>query len=154
MKTIFKYLVLFVVLTAATACPEPPVDKGGFMFYNNSNSNVCIYLGVASRKNGGSLYPDTMLTNKNTTIGPILKNSKYYYDFNRFANTDTLCLFIIDSDTINKYTWEEVKNGYKILQRYDLLVDLKGLKQINFIVTYPPTEAMKDVHMYPPYSKL
>jgi len=91
--------------------------------------------------------------NKNVTIGPISKNSKYYYDFNRFLDTDTLCFFIIDSDTINKYTWEEVKDGYKILQRYDLPVNLKGLKQLNFLVTYPPTEDMKDLHMYPLYMK-
>jgi len=153
MKPIFKYLVLLVILCTIVACPESPVIKGGFMFYNNSNSNVYIYLGVASRKNGGSLYPDTMLMNKNVTIGPISKNSKYYYDFNRFLDTDTLCFFIIDSDTINKYTWEEVKDGYKILQRYDLPVNLKGLKQLNFLVTYPPTEDMKDLHMYPLYMK-
>ena len=149
----FKFIVLFVVLITSTACPEEITDHSSFMFYNNSNSDVCIYLGVVPQNNGGSLYPDTMLMNKNVTIGPLLKNSKYNYDFNRLENNDSLSLFIIDLDTIKKYTWEEIKNGYKILQRYDLRVDLEGLKQLDFIVTYPPTEAMKSVRMYPPYQK-
>ena len=75
------------------------------------------------------------------------------YDFNIPIMMDTACLFIIAQDTLEKYPWEKIRTSYKILQRYDLDVSKAGMKKLNFEVSYPPTEAMKDVKMYPPYKK-
>lgn len=153
MRKVTIYSVLIFVITTLTGCPRQEIEHSSFTFYNNSNSNVCIYLGVAPRSMGGSLYPDTLLMNSNATTGPILKDHFFGYDFNRLLSKDTMCLFILDEDTISKYSWDIIKSDYKILQRYDLRVDDIGLRQLNFKITYPPTEAMKDIHMYPPYKK-
>jgi len=45
------------------------------------------------------------------------------------------------SDTIRKYV--------PVIQRYQLT--LQDLERLNYVVTYPPTEEMKNVKMYPPY---
>ena len=41
--------------------------------------------------------------------------------------------------------------NYFVAQRYDL--SLNDLKKLNWTITYPPVESMKDMHMYPPYKK-
>ena len=42
-----------------------------------------------------------------------------------------------------------IRIGYKILQRYDLT----GKDFAKYKISYPPTEEMKDIKMYPPYKK-
>ena len=44
---------------------------------------------------------------------------------------DTLSIFIFHTDTLNKYSWEEVRDGYKILRRYDFgKEDLENLHEL------------------------
>lgn len=151
MKTIFHLLLLVSLTFVLTACPEDVIEVESFNFYNNSDKDVCLYLGVAKRENGGSLYPDTMISEVKTMSGSVSlsKNGGYfYYMYNRYKVSDTLCLFIYDADTVNAYSWEEIKSGYKILQRYDL-----DIKELDRPIYYPPTEEMKDIPMYPPYEQ-
>ncbi|NWO28348.1 hypothetical protein [Capnocytophaga sp. oral taxon 903] len=64
---------------------------------------------------------------------------------------DTLSIFIFSSDTLNKYSWEEVRRDYKILKRYDL--SYEDCVRLNFIVPYPPTPEMSRMKMYPKYGR-
>ncbi|GHT77113.1 hypothetical protein FACS189413_19790 [Bacteroidia bacterium] len=69
---------------------------------------------------------------------------------------DTFSLFLFDTDTLACYSWSEIKTEYKILQRYDLSSgDIKKLldEYDRVIIPYPPTEAIKDMKMYPPYGE-
>ncbi len=55
-------------------------------------------------------------------------------------------------DTLLSHSWKEIRNGYKILVRYDLSAeDLESLKGK---IYYPPTTAMRNIHMFPPYEKV
>ena len=60
-----------------------------------------------------------------------------------------MSLTILSCDTLAKYPWEQVREDYNILVRYDLR--LQDLYKLNFVIVYPPSEAMKDIKMYPPY---
>jgi hypothetical protein len=63
---------------------------------------------------------------------------------------DTLSFMFLDNDTLVKYGWDYMRRNYRVLVRYDLSLD-----DINFLretLTYPPTPAMQDMKMYPPYS--
>lgn len=62
---------------------------------------------------------------------------------------DTIRIFVFSYDTLMKYDWEVIRSGYKILKRYDLT--LKNLKDLNWSITYPPSEFMKDIKQFPPY---
>lgn len=60
--------------------------------------------------------------------------------------SDTLMIFVMDAELL------ESKNTHinnAIIQRYDL--SLQDLQQINWTLTYPPNESMKNIKMYPSY---
>lgn len=87
-------------------------------------------------------YPDTVL--------PVSKPSLLKvnpHDFNNLRSpiewkeiieknpSDTLSIYIFDGDTVNTYDWNQIKEGYKVLKRYDLSIN--DLQQMNWTVTYP-----------------
>ncbi|MBQ6186427.1 MAG: hypothetical protein IJK49_00580 [Prevotella sp.] len=65
---------------------------------------------------------------------------------------DTFYIFIIDPDTIDKYTWDGVRKENNIIARYN--VTLGFLKRNNFKVKYPPSLWMKELKMYPSYDEI
>ena len=66
-----------------------------------------------------------------------------------FHGMDTLIIFVFNSDTLATYGWENVKDDYLISQRYDL--SLNDLKRMNWHLSFPPTEEMRNIKMWPPY---
>jgi hypothetical protein len=103
----------------------------------------------------GETYPDTSIIQTEPRLWTVQSNdsfddvSEWGTWKERFSKIEKLSVFIFHTDTLNKYTWEEVRDGYMILKRYDMSLD--DLKQCNFTVTYPPNEIMKNVKMHPPY---
>ena len=68
----------------------------------------------------------------------------------QFGNEyDTLLVFIFNADTLDFYGWDSVCANYKVLQRYDL--SLEDLQYLDFKLCFPPSETMKQIHMWPPY---
>jgi hypothetical protein len=63
--------------------------------------------------------------------------------------SDTLMIYVFDAEIIENIPWSTIANGYMILKRYDL--SLEDLAKLNWTITYPPTEEMKNIKMYPPY---
>ncbi|MCL2417576.1 MAG: hypothetical protein FWD02_06585 [Bacteroidales bacterium] len=53
--------------------------------------------------------------------------------------------------TLKKYTWEEIREGYKILKRYD--ISWQEMEELNGMIFYPPTEAMRHIRQYPPFGQ-
>jgi hypothetical protein len=90
----------------------------------------------------GTYYPDSLpetneyvVYNINDVLRPGLGSKFSWNKFFEILPHDTLSLFIFHTDTLNMYSWEEVRDGYKILWRYDLsLEDLQGM---NWTITYP-----------------
>jgi len=144
----FRFLVLLPILLILTACPD---SLYSFTFTNNSTSEVFMYLNLDYLEN--TLYPDTSIARVRTGYH-FEQGKSYNYDYSYeylFKRNDTVSMFIFDADTINLYSWEEIQSGYKILQRYD--ISAENFKALKYTITYPPTEAMKDVKMYPPYGQ-
>ena len=69
--------------------------------------------------------------------------------FNREGYSGTVYVYVFDAETIENTPWEVVARDYLVLKRYDLT--LEDLQRLDWKITYPPTEAMKDVKQYPPY---
>ncbi len=103
-----------------------------------------------------NIFPDTSLPANKPYYGAGRPNNSSYLDsrldwpdvFSTLP-VDTLSIFILSNDTINKYDWYTVRNGYMILKRYDL--SLGDLKQLNWTISFPASEAMKDMKQFPPY---
>ena len=62
---------------------------------------------------------------------------------------DTVSFFIFDRDIVENYSWQYIVQEYCVLQRYDF--SEQDLIRLRCQIPYPPTEEMKDMHMYPPY---
>jgi len=62
---------------------------------------------------------------------------------------DTLYVFIFEEDVLANHSWADVVDKNLVLQRYNL--SLKDLQQLNWQISYPPSEQMKDMKMYPPF---
>ena len=66
---------------------------------------------------------------------------------------DTLSVFVLHVDTVRQYSWEQICADNNIVVRYDLSKeDVLSFK--NHIVPFPPTEAMRDMKMWPPYEEI
>ena len=93
----------------------------------------------------GQYYPDTLLPKENlgyycSKISPMhdewfqtIYDSKEIKE--RFRKTDSLMFYVFSVDTLNKYSWDEIREGYKILKRYDL--SYEDLDSLNWTITYP-----------------
>lgn len=151
MRTIYLF---FTIVILCNSC----VNYYDVNYVNNANFDI--YYGGAY---GGAFqcYPDTSIFT-DSVRGTIQANSYIICashepiedQIQRYIPSDTLSIFYFHPDTLKKYTWEEVRQGYKVLQRYDLSIeDIQKLKNKNDVpeIPYPPTEAMRNIKMYPPY---
>jgi hypothetical protein len=132
---------------------------------NNSGNNICCYFYLVwEGGNEGVVYPDTIISfDKKDLIcinsGEKIRTSRALVPIIEWISTlpgDTLSVYFLSSDTLSKYSWEDVQQKYKILQRYDLSAeDIQILYGKNDVpeIPYPPTEAMKEMKMYPPYGQ-
>ena len=136
-------------------------------FYNNSNKEVrhlFFISNTASLYNQeyyGGTYPDTTLP-KNWKFSPIDDRiganqrlhclAQYSGDswepvFEN-AHADTISLFILDSKIVDSLPWNEIRDNYLILQRYDIVAsDFNKIWHVSF----PPDSTMKHIKMWPPY---
>ena len=61
-------------------------------------------------------------------------------------------VFILSYETYLEKGWEGIRDDYDILVRYDLTYD--NLKALNDTIPFPPSEAMKEMKMWPPYEEV
>jgi hypothetical protein len=88
-------------------------------------------------------YPDTSLTeifatscnniSPNTTVN--CHSDIVWEDAFGHNHVKTLCFFITDRDTVDKYGIDVCRQEYKILKRYDY--SLNSLEKKNWTITYP-----------------
>jgi len=160
MRKYFLFLLTIILFSSCTrSCEEEFKD---LYIVNNSDKTLFFMK--------GKHYPDTTIENNfnfwdsegnriyavpSNSISPfetkkadvILHNSReqFYYRF------DTLMIFLFDSSVIKNIPPETVEKDYLVLQRYDL--SLQDLHKLHWKVYYPPTDAMKDMKMWPPYQE-
>ncbi|MDP3461205.1 MAG: hypothetical protein Q8S18_00280 [Bacteroidales bacterium] len=129
-------LVLFLV-----GCEK---NEDGILTIEN-NSDITIWWKV------GRSYPDTSLLIENTLwvvfsdpnaqivkshskMSSISNDSKETWFKANFSN-DTMMVFVFDSYVMTNLPWEQVKNEYLVLKRYNLSLD--DLNRISWTLTYP-----------------
>jgi len=157
MKNLIMLSFLIPLLVLLTACPMER-DRDLLTVYNNTDHSISFFLAdYYSEQFGDPIYPDTTLSiyREGLILPCVLKDKSIFNEispledtYKRFG-TDTLCFFIFDTDTLSKYDWATIRSDYKILQRYDM--SLQDFKRLKNTITYPPSETMKDIKMYPPY---
>jgi len=114
MKKISLLLSLAVLLTAC------PMDRGAcFHVKNNSNQTIVV--------TADYILPDTLLlknpkflltinANQRRTIGGSEVDDRYLY---RLDNGEKLTLFVLSKDSVDKHSWEYLRENNVILKRYE-----------------------------------
>lgn len=122
---------------------------------NQSEQDVYVLLG-GIWTTADTLLPDIKTTArlksiaKDVTRDVGMEGTTWKKKFKEFG-IDTMRIFILSADTVAKYKWEVIQKDYNILQRYD--VSYKDLDKRHEPLYYPPTDAMKNIRMWPPYDK-
>jgi hypothetical protein len=129
-----KYLLSIIILFTLLACT--PMDREYSILIKN-NTSVSIFFYVSQD------YPDTLLPQTKQYVKIIETNNtksfdnphKWEDDFSTIYPKDTLLIFFFNADTINRYDWETIRKGYKIMERRAYS---KGdLEKSNWTITYP-----------------
>ena len=164
MKNTIKFLLLFGICTASHCGKREDTENchRAIKFYNDTEKSL-----YARCTHQCHLYTDPFDINylSYTVEAPVWykvnsgeENRKasevnrcIELDFGNGVFYDTLWYFVFDAAIVENTPWEVVARDYLVLKRYDLT--LKDLQRLDWKITYPPTETMKDVKQYPPYGE-
>lgn len=73
-------------------------------------------------------------------------------DYQIYWHCDTLSIYFIDKETLQKKTWDIIVQDTLWHKKYELsLSDIDILKDT---IPYPPSAAMKNMKMYPPHEEI
>ena len=139
-----KYIQLLLLFVGFVSC-EPWGGMHGIQVENNSDLEISFY---SYSLLYGQFYPDTILkrdTLKDYSISHVKPHSQIWvgtgFNYREIKKgnipyyNDTLMFFVFSRDTLNKYSWEEIKRDNKILKRYDITG--RQLNDQNWTIIYP-----------------
>lgn len=121
------------------------MDRRYSLLLKNNSDSPIIYLITEN--------PDTSLIDS-ISLKPVIQSGKSVDLWARSVEIskvieDSLLIYLFHIDTLKNNTWSDVRDGYKILKRYDL--SLEDLEYLDYKLSYPPDAKMSGVKMYPPY---
>lgn len=147
------WLVIVCLCFFLISCEKKDVH---YQIWFNNNTDYCI--GVFY----DPYYPDTTIAypwfpadSTECKIQPdgnrVYTNGHFKSTFESFfeSTNDKLMFFVFDYDTITTCEWQDVVDDYMVKQRYD--VSLYDLNQLDWRITFPPGEEMRNIKMWPPY---
>lgn len=137
-----KYIILvFSTIILLANCCENMMEKWFYIRVANI-SQKAIMVTAGYGRFLMNAYPDTTLPPSEPDLYKIEPNKQINlrsgFEWEKVIEEmplDTLSIYVFDADTLNTYDWVQVKEGYKVLKRYDLSLD--DLKQMNWTITYP-----------------
>lgn len=126
----------------------------GLHVTNNSDESIAVF--VARPEFTEGVYPDTSLL-ENVSLRTIVPGTNGIWDsyypwekpYLEILPADTLSIYIISDHVYKTVPWDSIRKEYMILRRYDL--SEKDLRLLDDFIPYPPSEAMRNMKMYPPY---
>ena len=173
-------LVLIVALLMLTACPTCDFTSTYTYVVNNSSHSISVYW--ASTATNTSAYPDTLLPDNPVLCGTdvyeliddsvdanggmavfeyptSLEGFKKLFSRKEHLPEGILSVFIMNTDALHHYSWEQIRENSNYIVRYDLRYDdivkfAISEKCNEFHIPFPPTEAMRDMKMWPPYEEV
>jgi len=126
-------LIILSIMLCGASC-EKLVDHAYIIkIQNNSNDTIQFYESYN--------YPDTTIDVTKPRLKMVYPSkyssleSKKDWDEVLVSPKDTISIFILSKDTVNKYSWDKIRSDYNILKRYDLSLD--DLEKRSWTITYP-----------------
>lgn len=157
-----RAVIFFICVVAlCPSCRFLPYEQGEHGIYLKNESGYMLSCFVADEINSGFSYPDTLLpANPNhfcivdsiMDSGLIFDRKLNWESILSYTRSGVLSVYIFKQEDVDNLGWEYLSehNGY--LVRYDLR--LNDLRLLNDTLYYPPTMAMRNIHMFPPYEKV
>jgi len=122
--------ILSLILFCNAGC-DKLVDYSLFIkIQNNSSDTIRCFASYN--------YPDTSLPFNKPSLQMIRPQGYTKIEDTKLENVstkDTILVFILREDTVDKYSWDVIRSQYKILKRYN--VTISDLQKQNGTVTYP-----------------
>lgn len=127
-------------------------------FQNNAEYEISVYsILIPPYSLHTIIYPDTNLPFaiprvvdvKAGDYQTIYDSRTNLEDFYKEYSTDTISLFVFSTELMHTAGWDSIRNFYAVLQRYD--ISLNDFRSMFYHPTFPPTEEMRNIKMWPPY---
>lgn len=114
------------------ACCERLVDHVySIKIQNDSNDTLLFYESYN--------YPDTSINQNKPILTRVYPQDYSYLDskkeWKEVLPKDTIVVFILSKDTVDQYSWDEIRSNYNILKRYDL--GIQDLENNQWTIKYP-----------------
>lgn len=95
---------------------------------------------------------ELVVPSKNLSVSPYVFIMGQGYDWTKsLSDTDTIRVYVFDSEKYKETDWSAIRDQYLILQRYDFTK--AELDVLGWHISYPPSSEMKDIKMWPPYEE-
>ncbi|MBR6054227.1 MAG: hypothetical protein IKP46_02690 [Bacteroidales bacterium] len=163
MKQLVRILLVLLGALCVTACPMD-IEKSLYINIECNSPHSIGYL-FSDENNIERVIPEFDRPPEILGIGESESNYMTRYSdgwaefVTRFPN-DTFSVFIFHADTLNIYSWDQIREEFKVLVRYDISAEdyykFPGTdnNEMDITIPYPPTESMKTVHMLPSYQEV
>ena len=152
----YQFVFVLLIFSICIGCGPIKEDENHHYtipFYNNTEADVYI--------DSSDSYPDTIVTDlyggpyhkvkaRSVNSDGLRQRVTYeisFKDGRRFPS-DTLIVIVFDAKQLEADRHNVMD---ALLVRYDL--SLKDLQRLNWTLSYPPTENMKDIKMWPRFEK-
>ena len=158
MKTIIKVAIVSFLTIITYSCEQYFEKAYSMEIRNYSETSINFYFSFMDDEYNRVYYPDTLLPKRRPKRVINLASGSFGFPvsgpweeiFKSLPN-DTLSVYIFNKDTLDKYSWREIREDHKYLIRYDLSAE--DLNKLRDVVSYPPSAEMRNMKMYPPYKK-
>lgn len=125
-------ILIILSMMLCGACCERLVDHVySIKIQNDSNDTLLFYESYN--------YPDTSINQNKPILTRVYPQDYSYLDskkeWKEVLPKDTIVVFILSKDTVDQYSWDEIRSNYNILKRYDL--GIQDLENNQWTIKYP-----------------
>ncbi|MFA5971946.1 MAG: hypothetical protein WC780_06315 [Lentimicrobiaceae bacterium] len=126
-------LIALSIILCSSGCESLVDHVYSIKIQNNSKYNVQFYESYN--------FPDTTIDVTKPRLKMVYASKYSYLDSKKdwdevlVSPKDTISIFILSKDTLDKYDWAKIRSDYNILKRYDL--SIADLQRMNWTLTYP-----------------
>lgn len=131
MKKTVICLLSVSLMFILTSCPDAADTSVSMYLKNNLEDEDLLFV---FNMGYDSFCPDTLLPIEK--YGDLVKRGKTELVYSDMPDCSIFYVLILSMDTVNKYSWEQIREDYNILKRYDI-EGKRGLKNIDYTITYP-----------------
>lgn len=140
LRNIYYPLILIPLCFLLVGCPEEGVYNDSFyMLTNNSIEKIVWYEDISLNVTDTALRGEIpWIDVKNYLLMPGDSTISYFNKENmqRSFNSHSSHFYFINYDTLNKYLWGEIRDGYKIVKRVDIET-YEEFESMDRTITYP-----------------